>query len=436
MQIINYEIHNVLKISDLKLNLEGRHLFLVGGRNDEGKSSAIKSLVMALCGRSGTDWPSPALKEGEKEGWVRVRLSAFPEWHEDKHITVSLYFKRGRDGTVAEKFKVTDSTGEEAPTPKTLLKSLYKNRGFDPLAFDRMDKKQRRDVLMQLVGLDLDSYKERHQKIYTERTVLNRQIAAAEAKAMAMPSHALGDNPQPVEELLASLEQTNEHNRQIVVTEDAIESLEKQRDSADAEIERLKEKIKKLTNERDGTKREIKTMTAFLKDLGDKVDTSDINEKIKHNSLLQRQYDENQAQIAAVKEAKELASAADKLTDAIDALNEEQDKAIAEAKWPLPNMKVDDEGVLIDGLPYESACKSNRVLTSTRVGMALNPELRLLVCEDGSDLDPDTLKELGEVLKENDFQMLVEYVTRTSDDEQMCSVVIEDGSMKLLESNA
>jgi len=59
----------------------------------------------------------------------------------------------------------------------------------------------------------------------------------------------------------------------------------------------------------------------------------------------------------------------------------------------------------------------------------LNPELRLLVCEHGSDLDLDTLSALDAVLKENDFQLIAEVVTRSKEDEERCAVVIADGEV-------
>jgi hypothetical protein len=82
------------------------------------------------------------------------------------------------------------------------------------------------------------------------------------------------------------------------------------------------------------------------------------------------------------------------------------------------------------GLPFEQASTSQRIMASVKVGMALNPKLRLLVCQHGSDLDNDTLDALDQVVKAGDFQCVVEVVTRSVYDEQRCAVVIEDGRVK------
>ena len=69
MQVLKYEAHNVLGVKDVKFDLAGRHLFLVGGKNGQGKTSALTALVMALAGKSGmSDYPEIALRKGEKKG--------------------------------------------------------------------------------------------------------------------------------------------------------------------------------------------------------------------------------------------------------------------------------------------------------------------------------------------------------------------------------
>ena len=108
-------------------------------------------------------------------------------------------------------------------------------------------------------------------------------------------------------------------------------------------------------------------------------------------------------------------------------MDEEKQERIQNAKFPLPNLSLDDSGVLLDGLPFEQASKAQRVVASVKIGMAMNPKLRLLVCEDGNDLDDATMQALSDTLKDNDFQMLLEYVTRSPEDESKCAVVFTDG---------
>jgi ABC-type cobalamin/Fe3+-siderophores transport system ATPase subunit len=44
VKVLNYQAHNVLRVSDVDFDLQGRHLFVVGGSNGHGKSSALTAL--------------------------------------------------------------------------------------------------------------------------------------------------------------------------------------------------------------------------------------------------------------------------------------------------------------------------------------------------------------------------------------------------------
>jgi len=118
-----------------------------------------------------------------------------------------------------------------------------------------------------------------------------------------------------------------------------------------------------------------------------------------------------------------------RMTDRIKEIDEEKGEALAEAPWPVEGMELLEDGLLLNGLPFEQASTSQRIMASVKVGMALNPTLRLLVCEHGSDLDLETLEALEKVAKENDFQLIVEIVTRTKEDMDRCAVVIHDGAV-------
>jgi DNA repair exonuclease SbcCD ATPase subunit len=440
MRVIEYTAHNIGRISDIKFNLDGSHLWIVGGKNGHGKTSSIRALQMAICGRSGMEkgeYPEPALKEGEDEGWVRVKLSGDQSVGDLDHIIVELHLERRRDGSVKESFRILDSAGDEAGSPRKLLQDLYSTKAFDPLGFDKMDKKARREVLMKLVGLDLDGFKAEHDRIYDERTQVNAEGKKLAAKVDVLPFYADAPaEPIVVGALMDQLEEVRAKNT-------AIEEATKAADDADAAVEKqmeviedLRRKIAELQGKLEDANKEDKRLRGVAHELGGKsltlgksVDTEPLMQQIKDAAAINDKVAANKRKNEEEIELEKLRAKSKALTKALNDLAEEQDKKLKAANWPVPGLSVDDEGVLIDGMPYEVTCTSKRIFTSASIGVAQNPTLRLMVCRDGSDLDNDTMAGLETFLKANEFQMIVEMVCRTKADEDMCAVVIRDGAV-------
>ena len=85
-----------------------------------------------------------------------------------------------------------------------------------------------------------------------------------------------------------------------------------------------------------------------------------------------------------------------------------------------------DLQVTLDGLPFNQASSAQQLRCSVAMGLAFNPKLRVMVIEDGSLLDEDSLAILSEMADEADAQVWIE---RVSEGEE-CTVIIEDGIIK------
>jgi hypothetical protein len=440
VKVISYSAHNVLRLKDITFNLEGRHLFLVGGKNEQGKTSALMALLMSLCGRKGMDnYPEIALKEGENEGWVKVQLSGEEELHEPIGLSVELRLKRQRDRSVVEEFRITDSAGDEAPEPRTLLKRLYEVRAFDPLAFEKLDRKGKVELLRKLLGLDFTAEDTEYQKAYSERTEVNRDGKALKAKFDGMKHH----DDAPAEEVSTSVLMTELERRQQVN-----QANRKQREAceqakrlalscsealvkAHQDLVEAQRKFKVAEKARESA---IESAEAQAQEaiIGTIVDESEkeIREQITGADALNAKVRENRKYAEAKADLDSLRDRSQALSDQLVKITETKARKLQEAKWPVPGLSIDDQGVLLNGLPFEQASKSKRVIASTEIGMALNPKLRLLVSESGGDLDNETIADLDKLLAEKGFQMIVELVTRSPGDEALCAVLIQDGQVK------
>lgn len=439
MQVLTYSAHNVLGVKDIKFDLAGRHLFLVGGANGQGKSSALTALIMALAGKSGmTDYPEIALRKGQKQGKVTIKLTGDTDLMEDNYITVELSLRQKNSGQVVEEFKVLDSAGEEAPTPRKLLQDLFSLRAFDPLAFEKMKPKEKATLVSKMLGLDLSKFDREYNKVSEQRTDLNREGKKLVAQFEAAPKHEDAPTEEvKVVDLMAEMEKLQGENKSRANMDMLAEDLSNRKQDLELTVDKLAGQINLLQKQLQETKDQVQVTAKAEKEAREQLaklpdrtpDIAAVKEKIAKADDTNRKVRENAAREKLEKELKESRVEYQKLTDRLTKIQDERADAVSKAPWPMPGMELNEDGLLMNGLPFEQASTSQRIMASVKVGMALNPKLRLLVCQHGSDLDNDTLDALAKVVEENDFQMIVEIVSRSKEDEERCAVIIADGEV-------
>ena len=439
MKLLRAQVHQVLGVQDIDLNLEGTHLALVGGKNGNGKSSALIAIACAICGRRamGDKWPDILLKEGEDEGWVKLNLSGDEELHDDVGFTVEMLLRRKRGGVVAEEIRVLDSTGEEAPTPRELLSSLYHYRGFDPLEFAKSKPKDQAEMLRKLLGLDFTELDEERKEKYAERTAVNRdgKEKAARLDAIAVPDDT-PDESLSVRDLFLELEHAQTHNREAVARrEKAQVSLNDHKakyENLKNEQRRLQQRLKEIEEEFNEEEQSIALAEKELKEASSVslVNESEIQCKISGADAVNRDVAKKRERDSLSAELESLRQKSASLSNRIKAIDDEKQKRLEDAEWPLPGLSIDEDGVLLNGLPFEQASKSQQITASVRIGMKQNPKLKLLISQDGNDLDNEALTALEKELKDSDYTLLLEFVTRSKEDEDRCVVVLEEGKAK------
>ena len=428
MRVIEYEVFHMMGLKRANLKMPDNGIVLFGGENGHGKSRSIDSLLMALCGKSGMDWPDVELAEEDREGWVRVKLSGDAELHDMAGFTVELQLKKRRGKSTLERFRVLDSTGDEAATPRDFLQKLYSLRALDPRALEKATPAKRAELIKKLVGLDFASLDVERKELYDRRTEVNRdgKMLQGRRTGITFPEDT-PDTPISVVELVDKKDKAMAHNRGVEEAGKKLAKLEAADVKLAEEIAKLEERLRALKDSR------VENQEAIIqqKDVVEKsqmVDVTDIQAAIVNSEAVNKEVAKKLEAMRIDKELHALEVESQKLTDKIARIDNEKQRRLESAKWPLPNMSLDDSGVLLDGLPFEQASAAQRLIASVKVGMALNPKLKLFVSKDGNDLDNNTLLELDKILKENGYQMILEFVTRSNADESRCAVVFKNGT--------
>ena len=410
MKIVQLTAENVKRIKAVEITPDGNLVEITGG-NDEGKSSIMDSIWMALKWAAAGKETIRPVRDGENHARVRLDLG---------DLVVTRTWANGKTSLLVE-----SADGTPQQRPQELLDNLVGKLSFDPLAFAQQDDKTQVKTLLALVDvpLDLESFEQKRQQHYDKRHLVGQDVTRAKGAWESMP--ALASNGLPYEDLPAE---------PVPVSALATEYQEAVRqatayDNANAHMSRCDDEVARLEEALEAAKQNqahaIQAMTTHR-------DRDAIQADVDH---LKTQMDEAEATNQAIREGQDYyrlkaaweAKKAewDELDEAIKHLDQTKADALAAAKFPIKGLGFDDTGVTFNGVPFSQASSSQRIKVSMAIAMATNPQLRVIRIMDGSLLDHKNMAVIEKMAKDKDFQVWIERV----DANAKSGVVIEDGKV-------
>lgn len=422
-KIVSLEASNIKVLKAVHITPD-KNVVTLSGPNGAGKSSVLDAIAFALGGKDAIcDQP---IRRGASKAEIICKLNG---------LTVTRNFTP--TGTT---LKVTNDEGTPQKTPQAILDALVGNLSFDPLSFARMLPAQQLATLRQLVGLDFTAQDAERARLYNERTIINREHDNARTLLASMPHHpGVPESEVSVAELNQQLAQANAVNSANAQRRSALTSAQADVDTAkqavtrqNAEVERLRTLLEQATTEVNRLQsfveqkvQTLKEMQAEIARLQD-VDTAALSNQIIDADLLNRKIRSNatRKQHESVVTAKKKES--DTLTAKMEAIDKAKQDALTRAQFPLPGLTFDDGAVLFNGIPFTQLSDGEKLRVSVAVGMALNPQLRVIFIRDGSLLDADGLRTVAELAEKNDYQVWLEDARSTDP----TALVIEAGEIK------
>lgn len=405
---------NFKRLSAVRIRPDGA-VVQITGRNDQGKSSVLDAFAAAVGGKAFC--PKVPIKKGQEEAEIFVDLGSL-------RITRRWWFKK-TDGDLTGDLVVEYADGTKPKNPQATLDELRgSDIAADPLEFMRLSPKEKFDQLRQLVpGVDFDKLAKDRKELFEERTQAGRMRDRAKAAADAITVPA-GTPLKLVEvsELVQAMADASDANTAIARDRDRrarfVESVEAKRNQADALYVQAKA-LEKAAND-------LEADVAKLDPLPEPVSTTEIQMAFDGAELTNASVRLLQQQDQHREEFKAQDKAYDDLTARITILDDSVAKAIAKAKLPVSNMGFGENELLMNGVPFEEASKANQIRACTAIAMALKPKLKVILIRDGSLLDDDSMAELGKMVEENGFVVLLERVAQGG---KRIGVVIEDGEV-------
>lgn len=430
-KIVKLSSENVKRLVAVEITPQG-NVVVVGGANGAGKSSVLDSIEFALGGDPSAKMP---VRRGEEKARIVVDLG-------------DIVVRRTFTAAGGTSLVVTNADGAKQATPQALLDKLVGRLTFDPLAFSRERPKEQAEILRGLVGLDFAAHDAEREKVFEERTTINREAKELQARIAGIPKHeGLPEKEESTADILAEQEKAaaknaehSELRRKANVDESESLRAAKDADRANQDVKQTEAEIKRLqallVTRQSVAKQADQILSAANKaatksaaaarDLQD-IDLRQFQDRAASVEEVNRKVRQAKQRAELVTQLRAKTEAAEKLTDQLDKLDGTKRKAAMDAKYPVEGLAFDTAGgVTFNGIPFDQCSSAEQLKVSVAVGIALNPKLKVLLCRDGSLLDPDSFAVLAKMAKDNAVQIWLERVG----EDATTSVVIEDGHVK------
>jgi DNA repair exonuclease SbcCD ATPase subunit len=416
MRIIGFQAENFKRLRAVEITPTG-DVVVLSGRNAQGKTSILDGVEAALTGVDTKRLPQP-IRDGEVYARVVLDLDEY---------TVTRTWEDGKPS----KLVVETKDGVKVAKAQTALNALTGSLSFDPLEFARMAPKEQVDSLLSLVDLPFDpaQLEATRRGTFEKRTDVNRKVRELAALIAAQPKvpDLTPDTEVSLADLLDESRKADaywdsfQRSRQYVDKcadddRDAarrVEDLQAQLQAAQAEALAASEELEQAQGHHSGY------------DLDRMPDRDHLRARMGNVEETNRAVRTKQATAKLVDDHARIKASAEKLTEDLEALEETKRAGLAATTMPIEGLSFDEDGVLYQDIPFKQASSAEQLRVSLAMAMALNPQLRIIRISDGSLLDSDSLRVVGELAAAHDYQVWIEMV----DESGSLGFVIEDGQV-------
>ena len=417
IKINKLEIENVKRVKAVKLEPSQTGLTIVGGNNNQGKTSVLDSIAWALGGAAYK--PSKAERDG----------SVTPP---HLHIVLSNGLVVERKGKNSE-LKVTDPKGQKAG--QQLLDSFVEKLALDLPKFMEASDTEKANTLLNIIGVgsQLKELELQEKEIYNERLAIGR-IADQKSK-FAKEQEYFPDAPKDLisaSELIQQQQEILARNGENQKKRDRLSEITFEKHRIFDEAQRLEEQIKSLQERLDERKKAYENVTKdeviAMKTVNELQDesTEELEKSLADIEEINRKVRINLDKDKAEDDAREYQVQYDSLTGKLNEVRKQKTELLNDANLPLPELTVDDGKLLYKGQQWDNMSGSDRLKVATAIVRKLKPDCGFVLMDKLEQMDMITLKEFSEWLEKEDLQVIA---TRVSTGEE-CSIIIEDGYAK------
>lgn len=394
------EIENVKRIKAVALEPSQNGLTIIGGKNNQGKTSVLDAICWGLGGDKYR--PSKAQREG----------ALLPP---NLKVTLS-------NGIVAERkgknssLKVTDPCGNKSG--QQLLNSFLEPLALDLPKFMNSTNKEKADILLRIIGVGdkLFELENREKDMYNQRHAIGQIADQKEKFAAEMEKYeGLPEMPVSVSELIRQ-------QQEILATNGENQRKRQLKERYDRELEEARRALDEAKRRFAQAQANAQTASKSAENLIDES-TAELEKNISEIELINAKIRANLDKEKAEEEAKGYRDRYLALSVEIENVRKEKYDLLHSADLPLEGLSVEDGELTYKGQKWDNMSGSEQLRAATAIVRRLNPECGFVLLDKLEQMDADTLAEFSAWLESEGLQAIA---TRVSTGDE-CSIIIEDG---------
>lgn len=411
------EAENVKRIKAVAFAPSPTGLTLVGGNNNQGKTSVLDALAWALGGDRFR--PDAAQRDGAiAPAHLKVTLS--------NGVVVE---RKGKNASLT----VTDPTGRRSG--QQLLNAFVEPLALDLPRFMDASDKEKSDILLRIIGIgaELHTRDLEIKGLYDKRTFTGQLAAQKKHFAEEMISYPEApDEPVSASELIRQQQDILARNGENQRLRAQYAELEQQVQQCVDELKRTRERIatlQQLADELDAKHTKLfnqrETARKTVSQLQDES-TAELEASIRDIEETNRKVRANLEKSRAEDEAAQYASEYDRLTESIQQKRAERMALLNGADLPLPGLSVEDGVLTYKGKHWRDISGSDQLRVAAAIVRRLNPDCGFVLLDKLEQMDMTTLQEFSAWLEADGLQAIATRVSTGSE----CQIIIEDGMVK------
>ena len=403
IKVTELRAENIKRVKAVQLSPAPTGLTVIGGNNNQGKTSVLDAIAWALGGDRFR--PSQPQRVGSViPPNIRVTLS--------NGLVVE---RSGKNSSL----KVIDPSGNKGG--QQLLNSFVEQLALDLPRFMNATPKEKANTLLKIIGIGdrIFALDRMEQEMYNERLAVGRIAAQKAAAAKELPFwEGVPEEPVSAAELIRRQQDILAKNGENARKRQHRGELERQIAETEAKLRELKARYESL----------IEDHLIACKDAEELQDesTEELEENIRSIDQTNAKVRQNLARAQAEREAKLMQDQYDGLTCQIESVRKERMDLLNGADMPLPGLSVEHGELTYRGQPWDNMSGSEQLRVATAIVRRLNPACGFVLLDGLEAMDMNVLRDFAEWLGKEGLQAIA---TRVSTGPE-CSIIIEDGFVK------